>query len=99
MPSPQAMAKNLYQPLSCPLFIYVNYHSAQVKPEVQEFLDFYLAKAPKLVNQVGYIPLSEEAYHSDFVQFHQGEVGTVFNGVAELNLTLTEVLRKRATLF
>ncbi|MBW4446470.1 MAG: PstS family phosphate ABC transporter substrate-binding protein [Spirirestis rafaelensis WJT71-NPBG6] len=99
MPSPQAMAKNLYQPLTRPLFIYINYHSAQVKPEVKEFVDFYLAKAPKLVNQVGYIPLSEEVYHLDLVQFNQGEVGTVFNGVAELNLTLAEVLRKRATLF
>jgi phosphate transport system substrate-binding protein len=99
MPSPQAMAKNLYQPLTRPLFIYVNYHSAQVKPEVKEFVDFYLAKAPKLVNQVGYIPLSEEVYHLDLIQFNQGEVGTVFNGVAQLNLTLAEVLRKRATLF
>jgi phosphate transport system substrate-binding protein len=99
MPSPQAMAKNLYQPLSRPLFIYINYQSAQVKPEVKEFVDFYLANAPRLVNQVGYIPLSEEAYHLDFVQFNQGEVGTVFNGETQLNLTLTEVLRKRATLF
>ncbi|GAX40121.1 periplasmic phosphate-binding protein of ABC transporter [Tolypothrix sp. NIES-4075] len=99
MPLPQAMDKNLYQPLSRPLFVYVNYHCAQVKPEVKEFVEFYLAKAAKLVNQVGYIPLSEEAYHLDFVQFNQGEVGTVFNGQAQLNLTLTEVLRKRATLF
>ena len=99
MPLPQAMDKNLYQPLTRPLFIYVNYHSAQVKPEVKEFVDFYLQKAPKLVNQVGYIPLSGEVYNLDFVQFNQGEVGTVFNGVAQLNLTLAEVLRKRATLF
>lgn len=99
MPLPQAMDKNLYQPLTRPLFIYINYHSAQVKPEVKEFVDFYLAKAPKLVNQVGYIPLSDEVYHLDVVQFNQAEVGTVFNGVAELNLTLAEVLRKRATLF
>jgi phosphate transport system substrate-binding protein len=99
MPSPQAMAKNLYQPLSRPLFIYINYEFAQVKPELKEFVHFYLAKAPKLVNQVGYIPLSEEAYHLDFLQFNEGEVGTVFNGETQLNLTLTEVLRKRATLF
>jgi phosphate transport system substrate-binding protein len=99
MPSPQAMDKNLYQPLSRPLFIYINYGSAQVKPKLKEFVEFYLAKAPKLVHQVGYIPLSEEAYHLDFVQFNQGEVGTVFNGETHLNLTLTEVLRKRATLF
>lgn len=99
LPSRQTVEKNQYQPLTRPLFIYVNYQSAQTKPEVKEFVEFYVQKARKLVNQVGYIPLSGEVYHLDFVQFNQGEVGTVFNGVAELNLTLAEVLRKRATLF
>ncbi len=99
LPSRQTVEKTQYQPLTRPLFIYVNLKSAQTKPEVKEFVELYLQKAPKFVNQVGYIPLSEEVYHLDFVQFNQGEVGTVFHGVAELNLTLAEVLRKRATLF
>lgn len=99
LPSRQTVEKIQYQPLSRPLFIYVNSQSAQTKSAVKEFVDFYLEKAPKLVSQVGYIPLSKEVYHLDFVQFHQGEVGTVFNGEAVLNLTLGEVLRKRATLF
>lgn len=97
LPSRRAVEKVQYQPLSRPLFIYVNFQSAQTKPEVREFVDFYLAKAPKLVSTVGYIPLSEEAYHLDTVQFYKGEVGTVFDGKAQLNLTLEEVLRKRAT--
>lgn len=99
LPSRQTVENTQYQPLSRPLFIYVNYRSAQNKPEVKEFVDFYLEKAPKLVGQVGYIPLSKEVYHLDLVQFHQADVGTVFNGEAVLNLTLSEVLRKRATLF
>ncbi|NMG08743.1 PstS family phosphate ABC transporter substrate-binding protein [Brasilonema sp. UFV-L1] len=99
LPSRQTVEKTQYQPLSRPLFIYINSESAQNKPEVKEFVDFYLEKAAKLVGQVGYIPLSGEVYHLDLVQFHQGEVGTVFNGEAVLNLTLSEVLRKRATLF
>lgn len=99
LPSRQTVENNRYQPLSRPLFIYVNLKSAQTKPEVKEFVEFYLAKAPLLVSQVGYIPLSAEVYHLDSVQFNQGDVGTVFNGQAVLNLTLPEVLRKRATLF
>jgi phosphate transport system substrate-binding protein len=97
LPSRQTVEKAQYQPLSRPLFIYVNFKSAQTKPEVRNFVEFYINKAPTLVTQVGYIPLSQEAYHLDVVQFNQGEVGTVFNGEAQLNLTLEEVLRKRAT--
>jgi phosphate transport system substrate-binding protein len=99
LPSRQTVDKTQYQPLSRPLFIYINYNSAQTKPELKQFVKFYLAKAPKLVSQLGYVPLSQEVYHLNFVQFHEGEVGTVFNGEAQLNLSLAEVLRKRATLF
>lgn len=80
-----------------PLFIYVNLQSAQNKPEVQNFVEFYLNKAPKLVSSVGYIPLSDEGYHLANVHFNRGKVGTVFGGEAQLNLTLGELLRKQAT--
>ena len=45
-------------------------------------------------NNVGYIPLSEEAYNIALVKFHKGQVGTVFDGVPQPNLTLGEVLRR-----
>jgi phosphate transport system substrate-binding protein len=47
-----------------------------------------------VVNTVGYIPLSEEAYNIALVNFHKGQVGTVFDGVPQPNLTLGEVLRR-----
>jgi len=43
---------------------------------------------------VGYIPLTEEAYKIALANFHQGEVGTAFDGQPQPNLTLGEVLRK-----
>lgn len=97
LPSRQAVEKAQYQPLSRPLFIYVNFQAAQNRPELREFVEFYLDKAPKVVSSVGYIPLPEEGYHLARVQFHRGEVGTVFGGNAELNVTLGELLRKQAT--
>ncbi len=96
-PSREAVEKAQYQPLSRPLFIYVNFQAAQNRPELREFVEFYLDKAPKVVSSVGYIPLPEEGYHLARVQFHRGEVGTVFGGNAELNVTLGELLRKQAT--
>jgi len=96
LPSRQTVEKAQYQPLSRPLFIYVNARAAQNKPAVKEFIDFYNEKAPTLVSSVGYVPLPEEAYDLNHVHFYTGKVGTVFEGEAELSLTIGELLRKQA---
>ena len=44
-----------------PIFIYVNEKSLQ-RPEVLNFVTFYLAQAPELVAQVGHIPLPQSDY-------------------------------------
>ncbi|WP_026736168.1 PstS family phosphate ABC transporter substrate-binding protein [Fischerella sp. PCC 9605] len=95
LPSRQTVEKAQYQPLSRPLFIYVNARSVQNKPEMKDFVDFYIHKAPTTVSSVGYVPLSEEAYHLDEVHFNRGKVGTVFEGEAPVNLTIGELLRKQ----
>ncbi len=79
-----------------PLFIYVNAASAQQNPALPQFIDFYLNKAPEIIPEVGYIPLPAEAYHIDEVTFHKGEVGTVFEGKSQFNLTIPELLRQQA---
>lgn len=96
LPSRQTVEKAQYQPLSRPLFIYVNAKSAQNKPELRAFVEFYLKNAPTLVSSVGYVPLPAEAYHLDSVHFHRGKVGTVFAGQPDFNLTMSELLRKQA---
>ncbi|WP_193198093.1 PstS family phosphate ABC transporter substrate-binding protein [Nostoc sp. MG11] len=96
LPSRQTVEKSQYQPLSRPLFIYANFDSAQKKRQVKEFVNFYIEKAPKIVSSVGYVPLPSEGYYLDNVHFYNGKVGTVFEGEAQLNLTLGELLRKQA---
>ncbi|MGK7893070.1 MAG: PstS family phosphate ABC transporter substrate-binding protein [Xenococcus sp. (in: cyanobacteria)] len=96
LPSKGTVVGAIYQPLSRPLFIYVNAVSAQNNPALRQFIDFYLAEAPETVSEVGYIPLPEEAYQIDKVTFHRGEVGTVFEGKSQFNLTISELLRKQA---
>ncbi len=86
LPSRQTVEKAHYQPLSRPLFIYVNARAAQNKPAVKEFVDFYNEKAPTLVSSVGYVPLPEEAYDLNHVHFYTGKVGT---------LTLCALKRRR----
>ncbi|MGH8001708.1 MAG: PstS family phosphate ABC transporter substrate-binding protein [Brasilonema sp.] len=95
LPTREAVEKAKYQPLSRPLFIYVNPWSAKNREAVYKFVNFYVDRAPKVVNSIGYVPLPAEVYRIDNVHFNNGKVGTVFSGEAQLNLTLAEVLRKQ----
>lgn len=96
LPSRETVEQGQYQPLSRPLFVYVNAAAAQKNQDLRQLIDYYLAQAPELVTEVGYVPLPEEAYHINKVSFHRGEVGTVFEGKSQFNLTIPELLRKQA---
>lgn len=58
LPSLETVKNKTYAPLSRPLFIYVNSKAAE-QEVIQDFITFYLDYADKLVQEVGYIPLSE----------------------------------------
>ncbi|MBW4647031.1 MAG: PstS family phosphate ABC transporter substrate-binding protein [Goleter apudmare HA4340-LM2] len=94
-PSRETVEKVKYQPLSRPLFIYVNPWSAKNKGAVYKFVDFYLKTAAKTSTSVGYVPLPAEAYQIDYVHLNKGKVGTVFAGKQQLDLTIGELLRKQ----
>lgn len=61
-PSPETVESGEYTPLSRPLFIYVSKNALEARPEVREFVEFYLETAPDLVAEVGYVPLAAERY-------------------------------------
>ncbi|MCB1139045.1 MAG: PstS family phosphate ABC transporter substrate-binding protein [Leptospiraceae bacterium] len=75
-PSIDTVKNGTYSPLSRPLMIYVSEASAK-KDYVKNFVDFYLANAGKLSRQVGYIPLSEEAYTNIKKHFSDMDTGSV----------------------
>ncbi|MFZ5652723.1 MAG: PstS family phosphate ABC transporter substrate-binding protein [Bacillota bacterium] len=60
-PEDKTINDGTYKPLSRPIFIYVSKASLQ-RPEVREFVKFYLTSAPKLVQQVGYTRLPDNFY-------------------------------------
>lgn len=98
LPSRENVYQAEYQPLARPLFIYVNSRAEQENPALQEFVEFYLDQAPELVTAAQYIPLTEESYHIARVTFYNNEVGTVFAGQSEFDLTIPELQRRRAQL-
>lgn len=95
-PSRETVEKAQYQPLSRPLFLYINIKSAQNKEALRKFVNFYIKQAPITVASVGYVPLPKDAYQLANLQFYKGKAGTVFGGETSLDLTIGEVLRKRA---
>jgi len=60
-PTLETVANKTYDPLSRPLYIYVNKKALQ-KPEVKAFIEFYMKNASALTKDVGYIPLPDSLY-------------------------------------
>lgn len=94
MPSIEAVKNGTYQPLSRPLFIYVNATAGAFKPEVKAFIDFYLANAPQLVTEVKYIPLPANEYAAVTKHWKGLKAGTGFGGVPEVGVKIEELLAR-----
>ncbi|QEL64569.1 phosphate ABC transporter, periplasmic phosphate-binding protein [Oryzomicrobium terrae] len=97
LPSPQAVENGTYSPLSRPIFIYVNAKSLD-KPEVKEFVDFYLKNAPKLVKEVKYVPLPSKVYEANTERLTKKKVGTVFGGEEAVGMKIEELVHREAKL-
>jgi phosphate transport system substrate-binding protein len=96
-PSEQTVLAGSYQPLSRPIFIYVNAKSLG-KPEVKEFVDFYMKDGAKIAKEVKYVPLPAKAYQTNLEHLAKGKKGTVFNGEAEVGVTIDTLLAREAKL-
>lgn len=93
MPSLENVLAGTYNPLSRPLFIYVNRKSLD-KPEVREFVEFYLKNAGTLAKEVKYLPLPENAYAMSLQRLKDGKIGSGFGGTPEIGLPIEEILNR-----
>ncbi len=96
-PSMEAVLKGTYSPLARPIFIYVNAKSLG-KPEVKEFVEYYMKHGAKLAREVKYVPLPDVAYTTGLEHIQKGKKGTVFGGTAEVGVTIEELLKREAQL-
>jgi len=94
-PSVDTVRNATYQPLSRPIFIYLN-SKALDRPEVSLFVDFYLKNAASLVGQVGYIPLPEEAYQLAHTRVEKKMTGSVFAGGSQVGVSVQDLLKKES---
>lgn len=93
LPSAESILKGNYQPLSRPLFLYINEHAAK-RPEVKGFVEYYLTEGPKLIAEVRSIPLADQAYGMARDRFQKGIVGTGFGGEPEVGLPVEEIMKR-----
>lgn len=96
-PSEKTVLDGSYQPLSRPIYIYVSKKAAE-KPEVKEFVEFYLKNAPNLIKQVKYVPLPEKLYTLGASRFKGGKVGTAFAGHADVGVTIEDLMKREPKL-
>ena len=96
-PSMETVLKGTYTPLARPIFIYVN-ASSLARPEVKEFVEYYLQNGAALATEVKYVPLPGSAYKTALQHVQEGKKGTVFGGTAEVGVTIEELLRREAKL-
>ncbi|MFN3309767.1 MAG: PstS family phosphate ABC transporter substrate-binding protein [Anaerolineales bacterium] len=97
LPTIETVSNGTYQPLSRPLFIYVNRQRVDQKDEISTFIAFYLQNAGELVLDVGYIPLTPEIYQLAQQRYDKRIIGSIFEGVGStVGVSLTDLLAKES---
>jgi phosphate transport system substrate-binding protein len=95
-PSVETAKDGTYQPLSRPIFIYVNKKAADTKPELAKFVEFYMdpKNATELVAEVGYVPLPEDALATFRERFAKREIGTGFTG-SKIGVSVADLIEEK----
>ena len=94
-PTVETVVNGSYQPLARPIFIYVNAKSAD-KPEIKEFVEYYMKHGEKLAKEVKYVPLPAKAYTYNLDHFVKRLKGTKFGGENKVGLTIEELMKLEA---
>jgi phosphate transport system substrate-binding protein len=79
LPSAATVSDGTYRPLSRPIFIYPKVKALE-RPEVRNFLEYYLNKGVPLVTEVGYIPLTNREYELVRARYSARKTGSMYHG-------------------
>ena len=94
-PALKTVVDGSYQPLARPIFIYVTLKAAD-RPEVKEFVEFYMKNAEKLTKEVKYIPLPAKAYTYNLDHFAKRAKGSKFGGENKVGMTIEALMKLEA---
>ena len=93
-PTTETAASGVYQPLTRPLFIYVNKDHLDNVPNVEDFAMFMFNEdiAPALVSSTGYLALPDEAFTLGQEKIKARKTGSFFDGGSEVGVTPADLL-------
>jgi phosphate transport system substrate-binding protein len=94
LPSVKTVQNETYQPLSRPMFIYVNARQIAAKPSLQNFVGYVLRNASEIVEKEGSVPLSDMQYLLVENKLFRQVQGSAFGGNLPIGLTLGELLNR-----
>jgi phosphate transport system substrate-binding protein len=96
LPSVESAKSGAYQPLSRPIFMYFAKKSLDTKPDVLKFAEFYMdpKHSSKLVAEVGYVPLPEEALKAFAQRVTKREIGTGFTG-SKIGVSVEDLIKEK----
>lgn len=92
-PSVANVVNGTYSPLSRPMFIYVN-AAALRRPQVQQFVQYFLNNGARYAEQVGYVPLPAAAYQTYLQRAQRRTQGTAFGGRQAIGITIDELIAR-----
>lgn len=95
LPSAKSVEDGSYNPLARPIFIYVNVKSLE-KPEVKEFVEFYMKNGAQLTQEVKYVPLPAKAYTGNIEHIAKKKIGTKFGGEEAVGIKIEELMAREA---
>ncbi|MFN9622868.1 MAG: PstS family phosphate ABC transporter substrate-binding protein [Cyanobacteriota bacterium] len=93
-PSVANVQSGRYQPLSRPLFIYVNDRALAAKADLQKFTTFTIRNGLRLVEAAGDIPLPASTYRLVELKLYKRLTGSAFSGDLPVGLSIGEALRR-----
>jgi len=95
LPSVEAAKSGAYQPLSRPIFMYFDKKALDTKPEVLKFAEFYMdpKHSMKLVAEVGYVPMPEDALKAFAQRITRRMVGTGFTG-SKIGVSVEDLIKE-----
>ncbi len=93
-PSVANVLNGSYAPLSRPLFIYVN-AAALRRPQVMQFVQYYVNNASAVSQRVGYVQLPNAAYQTFLQRVQRRTAGTAFGGRQAIGATIDEIIARR----
>lgn len=93
-PTTETASEGTYQPLTRPLFMYVNKDHLESKANVEDFAKFFFdpADAPDLVASTGYLALPKAAFAAAEAKIAARKTGSFFDGGSKLGVKLSDLL-------